>query len=82
MTLYLHQWTDHPDRNSIRKLALNDTMDRMDSGGTVSGSSARLLLPLASYVPSALQVSASSWQHYNRGGGTPKGLDQDRDRTG
>ena len=55
----------------------------MDSGGMVSGSSARLLLPLASYVPSPLQVSASSWQHYNRGrGGTPKGLDQDGDRTG
>ena len=75
------------DRSSRQKfnketLALNDTMDWMDSGGTVSGSSARLLLPLASYVPSALQVSASSWQHYNRGGGTPKGLDQDRDRTG
>lgn len=68
---------------SKETLALNDTIDRMDSGGTVSGSSARLLLPLASYVPSALQVSASSWQHYYRGGGgTPKGLDQDGDRAG
>ena len=69
------------DRSSRQKfnketLALNDTIDRMDSSGMVSGSSARLLLPLASYMPSALQVSASSWQHCNSGeGGTLKGLD-------
>ena len=69
---------DTSSRQKFNKetLALNDTIDRMDSSGMVSGSSARLLLPLASYMPSALQVSASSWQHCNSGeGGTLKGLD-------
>ena len=32
LTPYLHQWTDHPNRKSIRKQwFLNDTLDKMDS---------------------------------------------------